>query len=601
MSSLSRSENTLNDTTTDRSLSRIIGSGETAELIRRFDWGKTPLGPVDGWPQILVTTVNLLLASRHPMFLWWGPDLIQFYNDGYRPTIREDKHPSAIGQCGIECWPEIWPIIGPQIDAVMSKGESTWNINQLVPIYRNGKLEEVFWTYSYSPVRDKDGRIHGTLVVCSDTTEQVLSDRRLRTLLAINRNVEQESVASAQPVQHLAQHLVTTLTYSPADIPFAGLFLLQGEESRLIGTTGNTGKLFDSPASWPLQQIASAQTPLLVNDLQQRFGELFCEPWPEPIKAACILPILHSESSNQGVLILGISPRLPFDKTYETFFQLVAARIAGLLEREFQTQESLSAARELGESEERFRNLADRLEEQVRERTRELERSNAEIILQSHQLRTLSNRLMQSQDEERRRIARELHDSVGQLLAAIAMNIALVESESHKLSANAAQAVQENAGMIKQIIAETRTISHLLHPPLLDEAGLDSALSWFVDGFSQRSKVRTRTEIPADFGRLNSDVETAIFRIVQEALTNVHRHSGSAMAAVVITRSENEVVVEVSDEGKGIPAEKQSELNSGRAGVGIRGMQERVRQLGGRLEIHSNVSGTRLIVTLPVN
>jgi hypothetical protein len=139
---------------------RIIGTGEMAELTRSFDWEATPVGRVDKWSDTLVTTVNLLLASRHPMFLWWGADLIQFYNDGYRPSIRDDKHPSALGQRGMDCWPEIWPIIGPQIDAVMNQGQSSWNNNQLVPINRNGKLEEVFWTYGYSPVRDKDGSVH---------------------------------------------------------------------------------------------------------------------------------------------------------------------------------------------------------------------------------------------------------------------------------------------------------------------------------------------------------------------------------------------------------------------------------------------------------
>jgi hypothetical protein len=148
------------------------------------------------WSDTLLTTVNLLLASRHPMFLWWGPELIQFYNDGYRPSIREDKHPSALGQRGVECWPEIWPIIGPQIEAVMQNGKSTWNTNQLVPINRNGKLEEVYWTYSYSPVRDKDGAVQGTLVACSETTEQVLSERRLQTLVGI---ALQEDSSIARP------------------------------------------------------------------------------------------------------------------------------------------------------------------------------------------------------------------------------------------------------------------------------------------------------------------------------------------------------------------------------------------------------------------
>jgi PAS domain S-box-containing protein len=160
--------------------SRIFGSGEMADLIRSFDWSTTPVGPIETWPETLLITVNLLLATRHPMFLWWGDDLIQFYNDAYRPSIREDKHPKAVGQPGRECWPEIWHIIGPQIEGVMSRGESTWHEDQLVPIYRNGKLEDVYWTYSYSPVRAPDGTICGTLVTCSETTGRVLADRQLR-------------------------------------------------------------------------------------------------------------------------------------------------------------------------------------------------------------------------------------------------------------------------------------------------------------------------------------------------------------------------------------------------------------------------------------
>jgi signal transduction histidine kinase len=162
--------------------SPIIGSGHMADLTRAFDWKGTVLGAAETWPDTLLTTVNLLLASRHPMFLWWGPELVQFYNDGYRPSIRGDKHPSALGQRGADCWPEIWPIIGPQIEAVMRHGESTWNTNQLVPINRNGKLEEVFWTYGYSPVRDKDGGVQGTLVVQSEILDRKRAEISLREL-----------------------------------------------------------------------------------------------------------------------------------------------------------------------------------------------------------------------------------------------------------------------------------------------------------------------------------------------------------------------------------------------------------------------------------
>jgi signal transduction histidine kinase len=163
----------------DGGLKKIFGSGEMADLTRSFPWASTSVGPVESWPESLLILVNTMLASRHPMFLWWGDDLVQFYNDAYRPSIREDKHPRALGQPGRECWQEIWPIIGPQIDAVMSRGEASWHENQLVPIYRNGNLEDVYWTYGYSPVRDSTGAIKGTLVVCTETTESVLAKRQL--------------------------------------------------------------------------------------------------------------------------------------------------------------------------------------------------------------------------------------------------------------------------------------------------------------------------------------------------------------------------------------------------------------------------------------
>ena len=158
----------------------IFGNSEMARLTRAFDWSRTPVGPIDRWPETLLITVNTLLASRHPMFLWWGKDLIQFYNDAYRPSIGADKHPSALGQYGIECWPEIWDIIGPQIEAVMTSGQASWHEDQLVPIIRDGNLEDVYWTYGYSPVRDPAGTICGTLVVCTETTRRFLAEQRQR-------------------------------------------------------------------------------------------------------------------------------------------------------------------------------------------------------------------------------------------------------------------------------------------------------------------------------------------------------------------------------------------------------------------------------------
>jgi signal transduction histidine kinase len=232
------------------------------------------------------------------------------------------------------------------------------------------------------------------------------------------------------------------------------------------------------------------------------------------------------------------------------------------------------------------------LEEKVQQRTTELKDAN-------YNLGELSARLLHLQDEERRRIARELHDSVGQTLAALSMNLAAVGADIEKL-AKTASVITDSTALVNDMSTDIRTISYLLHPPLLDEAGLSSALTWYVRGFAERSKIDIDLQIPEDFGRLSRDLETAIFRVVQECLTNIHRHSGSPVARIAIAHSDEHVRVEVEDKGKGIPQQKRSEIISsptGTPGVGIRGMRERLRLLGGALDIRSDGEGKGTIVT----
>jgi PAS domain S-box-containing protein len=241
--------------------------------------------------------------------------------------------------------------------------------------------------------------------------------------------------------------------------------------------------------------------------------------------------------------------------------------------------------RALRDSEARYRTLAAALDTQVQARTEELEKRNSE-------LHDLSGRLMKSQDVERRRIARDLHDSAGQLLTAVSIDLSLVNQQTSDMSPRAAEALSEAADLVQQTIKEIRIASHLLHPPLLDESGLASALSEYLEGFSERAGIKMELVIPEEFGRLSIDLETGLFRIVQECLTNIHRHSGSKIGQIRLTRSCDEIRVEVSDSGSGFTAGKA-------AGVGLRGMKERLAQFGGTLQIVSSEKGTTVTAKIP--
>src|ERR1700761_796716 len=168
----------------------LAGGGEMGALTRAYDWSATPLGKPETWPQSLRTALRIVLNTNHPMFIWWGPELIQFYNDAYRQTMGPERHPSALGQRGRECWAEIWHIIGPQIEQVMSGGGATWHENQLVPVTRHGSLQQVYWTYGFSPI-DEDNGIGGVLVVCRDVTEDFIAASALREREAELARVQQ--------------------------------------------------------------------------------------------------------------------------------------------------------------------------------------------------------------------------------------------------------------------------------------------------------------------------------------------------------------------------------------------------------------------------
>lgn len=278
-----------------------------------------------------------------------------------------------------------------------------------------------------------------------------------------------------------------------------------------------------------------------------------------------------------GVLYWFIPPAGSFGlETPREFFGVAgflffAALIILVGERARRTQAKLNAAH-------------DEMEAAIKQRTADLADAN-------EKLRELSSSLLQLQDAERRRFARDLHDSIGQLLSVIAMNLASLSRES--VSPGGAVLIEDTRELLDQALTQVRTLSHLLHPPLLDEAGLEIALRPFVEGFADRSKLAAALHIPSDLPRFPQDVEISIFRIVQECLTNIHKHAQASNVAIRISHSPQSVTLGISDDGKGLRDDHVP-------GVGLIGMRERVRQLGGDFKVISGPSGTTVTVVLPI-
>lgn len=237
------------------------------------------------------------------------------------------------------------------------------------------------------------------------------------------------------------------------------------------------------------------------------------------------------------------------------------------------------------------RDLTERMRAQ-----RALQESNEKLGQSERSLRELSLYLLRAQDEERRLIGREMHDSLGQILSVLKMKIDAATASEGNLSSQ----LSECSELVEKAVKEVRTVSYLLYPPMLEEMGLGSAIPWYLEGFSKRSGINVSHDIPENFGRLHRDVELALFRVLQEGLTNVHKHSGSSTAAVHLTRTPEKAILELTDHGNGFTRANSQNSNVRQHGVGLRGMDERLRQLGGDLHVTSGPAGTQLKASVPL-
>jgi signal transduction histidine kinase len=310
----------------------LIGGGEMGKLVRSMDWAQTPLGPMDSWPQSLRTTVSLCLASNFPISLAWGPQHVQIYNDGYWP-ICGAKHPGSMGQDFSECWASPWPVIGAAFERALA-GETSFLENQRMFLDRNGYLEETFFTFSFSPIRDETG-VAGLFHPVTETTSRMLSERRARALRDLAARA-----AKARTTMEACTLAAQTLLECQRDVPFALFYILddRGKEARLVASSGlPAGSVATKEAvdlgvlqepAWPLAEVVNSGGAQHVQDLEKRFGPVSSEEYPEPIQEALALPITPPGCERPvGILVAGVSSRLPLNETYRTFFDLISAGV----------------------------------------------------------------------------------------------------------------------------------------------------------------------------------------------------------------------------------------------------------------------------------
>jgi len=333
----------------------LVGGGDMGGLMRSTDWSRTLLGPVAEWPQSLRTAISIMLESRFAMVVAWGPSFRFFYNDRYRPILGT-KHPAALGAPGAEIFPEVWSVVGPEFERVRA-GESFAIDDWLVPLDRNGYLENCWFTLSYSPIRDETGGVGGLLAVVVETTGRVEGERRLATLLELARRA-----ADAKTPKQACINATEVFAGNTIDVPFALIYLLDREGTvarRVCGvrippdhaaSPDVVDLISGSSDVFGMSEVVSTGRTVVRSDLKQRVGALPGGPYPEPTHTAVLLPLSRPLLEHPyGVLVAGVSPRRALDDRYRDFVELAADHIATAISNAVTLEETRRQADALAE------------------------------------------------------------------------------------------------------------------------------------------------------------------------------------------------------------------------------------------------------------
>ncbi len=566
----------------------FAGGTEMGALIRSHDWSLSALGAVETWSQSLKTAIQLILGSRYPMFVWWGHQMINLYNDAYSPILGQ-RHPAALGQSAFDVWADVWDVVGPQAEAVLNEGKSSWNKEALLIMERNGYPEETYFTFSYSPVPADDGGPGGVFCAVTEETERVLSDRRLRTL----RELGAETV-TAKTVEAACFLSATVLTHNAHDIPFALIYLLDSDsaQARLTGTTRLATGTPASPEvieltsaetsnGWQLTQVIETGESKIVKDLEARFGLLPGGAWSESPDRAVVLPLARS-GETFGFLIAGVSPLRVFDDDYKGFFDLMAGQVTT----------AISNARTYEQERQRVVSEAARSAALA-----ELNRAKTVFFSNvSHEFRTPLT-LMLGPTED----------------ALTDRNVPLPAQHRERI-----EVVQRNGQRLLKLVntlvdfsrIEAGRIGAVYEPT--DLATYTAELASVFRSAIERANLHLAIDCPPLSSSAYVDREMWE-KIVLNLLSNAFKFTFEGEIAVALRDRDDRIELEVRDTGTGIPADELPHIferfhrvrgakgrNYEGSGIGLSLVQELVRLHGGTIQVSSVVDrGTSFTVSIP--
>ncbi len=529
--------------------------------MRAFDWAGTPLGSPDTWPENLRIALGICLTSCFPMHVWWGPELTLFYNDAYISFLGKAKHPAVLGRSGREAWSELWDTLGPMIESVLRTGVASGSEDILMFFDRELPREEVYVTFSFSPVLGAGGEVDGLFCACTESTEKLVGNRRLEMLSRLGLP-STESRTPADACKAMAE----VLRENPLDVPFAAIYLVDEAvgEARLaasVGLSDGAGRLPEtvSPdeeragASWPIASVLRTRRAAPTLELASLGLELPSGPWPEPASQAVVLPVrAAAHASLAAVLIAGVSPRRPFDAAYQAFFELVAGHIGTALVDARAYEEERRRAEALKDGTDDYlvkpfsaRELLARVETHLElGRLRNARRKDAKLLLAAEQqARAVAEQTSRMKDEFLARVSHELATPV----AAMRMWLEVVKDEPatpgfERALAGLRHCVHAQSKMVADLLDTARALTGRF-PAVLEPsepAPIVEAAVAAIRPFSEQKGVALELSL-GETPLVNADAER-LRQVLSNLLSN----------AVKFTPAGGRVTVRLEPEGGGL-------------------------------------------------